>query len=194
MKRITEFTKTTIVGGFVVILPVAITAFMIATVVAKLRVVIEPLAASLPGGPIIATLIALGTILAACFVTGTFARTTMGERAWQAFEHGLLERIPGYDLVYRLSRRAFGQDDGTMFAPALAVFDDAMVPAFVVEEHADGRYTVFVPAVPTPAVGAVYIMDRARVHVLDVPFQHAVRCITQWGMGSGELLGAMKGS
>ncbi|HEY3186986.1 MAG TPA: hypothetical protein VGJ70_05905, partial [Solirubrobacteraceae bacterium] len=63
---------------------------------------------------------------------------------------------------------------------------------FVVEEHPDGRYTVFVPAVPTPAVGAVYIMDRRRVHLLDVPFAHAVRSITQWGAGSGELLRAVK--
>src|SRR5262245_2298337 len=192
MKGIIEFTKTTIVGGFLVILPIVLTIVLIAKAVAGLRVVIAPLAASLPGGPVIATVIATVAVLVACFVTGTVARTRGGERAWHALEHGVLERLPGYDLVRGLSRRALGQAHGKGSGPALAAFDDALVPAFVVEEHADGRYTVFVPAVPTPAVGALYIMDRDRVHVLDVPFTHAVRCISQWGTGSGELLRAMR--
>jgi uncharacterized membrane protein len=61
-----------------------------------------------------------------------------------------------------------------------------------VEEHEDGSYTVFVPAVPTATVGAVYILPRARVHPVDVPFWKAVKCVTRWGAGSGELLRAMR--
>ena len=53
--------------------------------------------------------------------------------------------------------------------PALVEIEDALTPAFVIEEHADGRFTVFVPSVPTPFAGAVYVLSAERVHVLDVP-------------------------
>ena len=32
-----------------------------------------------------------------------------------------------------------------------------VVPAFIIEELDDGRLTVFVPSVPTPLAGAVYV-------------------------------------
>jgi uncharacterized membrane protein len=78
-----------------------------------------------------------------------------------------------------------------MFAAALVELEDALVPAFIVEEHPDGRYTVFVPSVPTPAAGAIYILDAARVHLVDVSFTTAVSVISRWGAGSWELLAAM---
>jgi hypothetical protein len=49
------------------------------------------------------------------------------------------------------------------------VIEDALVPAFIVEEHEDGQYTVF-----------------------DVPFYKAVACVTRWGAGSGDLLRAIR--
>ncbi|HSE26623.1 MAG TPA: hypothetical protein VLA95_00230 [Gemmatimonadales bacterium] len=65
-------------------------------------------------------------------------------------------------------------------------------PAFIIEEHADGRYTVFVPSVPTPFAGAVYVLDRARVHPLDVPFTQAIRAVSRWGSGCRELVAGMR--
>src|SRR5207244_12269458 len=94
----------------------------------------------------------------------------------------------------RLARRVAGIEAGEAFASALAVIEDALVPAFVVERHDDGRYTVFVPSSPTPGVGSVYILPKERVHLVDVPFLKAARCVSKWGAGSGELLRAMRDS
>jgi uncharacterized membrane protein len=58
----------------------------------------------------------------------------------------------------------------------------------------DGRFTVFVPSVPTPLAGAVYILARERVHILDVPFTQAIRSISRWGSGSRDLVAAMRKS
>jgi hypothetical protein len=69
--------------------------------------------------------------------------------------------------------------------------EEALVPAFIIEEFEDGRYTVFVPSIPTPLAGAVYILDRKRVHPLDVPFTAALRTISKWGSGSRELVATM---
>jgi hypothetical protein len=47
-------------------------------------------------------------------------------------------------------------------------------------------------SVPTPAAGAIYIIAKSRVHVVDVPFTSAVSVISKWGAGSSELLAGMK--
>lgn len=60
------------------------------------------------------------------------------------------------------------------------------VPAFIIEELADGRCTVLVPSVPTPAAGSLLILSRARVHPVDVPFAQVVT-VSKWGTGAGGL-------
>ena len=60
-------------------------------------------------------------------------------------------------------------------------------------EHDDGAYTVFVPSVPTPAAGAVYIHPKERVHLVDIPFNKAVSVISKWGSGARDLRTAMIG-
>jgi uncharacterized membrane protein len=64
------------------------------------------------------------------------------------------------------------------------------VPGFIIEDFEDGRYAVFVPSVPTPLAGAVYILENSRVHPIDVPFTKALTVISRWGQGSKELLAA----
>jgi uncharacterized membrane protein len=73
----------------------------------------------------------------------------------------------------------------------LAEIEDALVPAFIIEEFDDGRYTVFVPSVPTPFAGAVYILSRERVHLVDIPFTDAMKSISRWGSGSRSMVAAM---
>ena len=79
-----------------------------------------------------------------------------------------------------------------MWKPALAEIEEALVPAFIIEELEDGRFTVFVPSGATPFAGAVYILAAERVHPLDVPFTEALKSISRWGSGSKELVAAMK--
>lgn len=76
--------------------------------------------------------------------------------------------------------------------PALVEIEDALVPAFVVEENFDGRYTVFVPAAPNPASGAIYIMDKTRVHLLNISVLKTAKCVSEWGVGSEALSKAMR--
>jgi uncharacterized membrane protein len=47
---------------------------------------------------------------------------------------------------------------------------------------------VFVPSVPTPFAGAVYILSPNRVHSLNVPFTQAVSVVSRWGSGSKDLV------
>jgi len=85
-----------------------------------------------------------------------------------------------------------GVPEEHVWQPALAEIEDALVPAFIIEELDDGRYTVFVPSVPTPLAGAVYILGRERVHPIDVPFTQAIKSVSRWGSGSKDLVAAMR--
>jgi uncharacterized membrane protein len=85
-----------------------------------------------------------------------------------------------------------GEAGENVWKPALVEIEDALVPAFIMERHDDGRFTVFVPSVPTPLAGAVYILSATRVHPLDIPFAQAVQSISKWGSGSKALVAAMK--
>jgi uncharacterized membrane protein len=192
MKGLIEFAKMTVIGGLLVILPVAVAGMVLAKIVGLLLAVLRPVAAELPGGSHFAMVLAVVVVVGACFVTGLTVQTRVGQRVREIAERRLLERLPGYTLLRSLSRRVAGEEEGMKLAPAMAVIEEALVPAFIVERHADGRYTVFVPAVPTPTVGAVYILPEDRVFPLDVPFATVLKCVSRWGDGAGELLKAMK--
>ena len=192
MKRVLEFLKVTILGGVVVILPMAAAMLLSLRMLAALEGTVDPIATQLPfGGPAVRDAIAVVLILLGCFVTGLVVRTQLGRRANAWLERTLLERLPAYGVLRSLGKRVAGEDEGINLAPALAEIEDALVPAFIVERHDDGRFTVFVPAVPTPTVGAVYILPPTRVHPLDVPLTALVACVTRWGTGSRELVAAM---
>ena len=106
-------------------------------------------------------------------------------------EKSLFERLPGYALFRSLTQRLAGEDRENTWKPALVEIEEALVPAFVIAEFEDGRFTVFVPSVPTPFAGAVYILSRERVHPLDVSFTQAITSISRWGSGSKALVAAM---
>jgi uncharacterized membrane protein len=191
VRGLAEFTKTTLIGGILVILPLWISVLLLVKAVAGLFALLSPVTAQLPATMHLRNIVAFLIVVVACFVAGLVVRTGPGLRAKSVLDRYLLERIPGYSLLRGLAGRITGQEEGSTFAAALVELEDALVPAFVVEEHADGRYTVFVPSVPTPAAGTVYILDRARVHLVDVPFTTAVSVISKWGAGTGTLLQAM---
>jgi uncharacterized membrane protein len=77
------------------------------------------------------------------------------------------------------------------FQPALIEIEDALVPGFFVEQHTNDRCTVFVPSVPTPMAGAIYIIASRRVHRLNLPVIKVMQCISKWGAGSDALVAAL---
>jgi uncharacterized membrane protein len=116
----------------------------------------------------------------------------MGRAIRERIEKSLFERIPGYALIRSLTQRLAGEGGENVWQPALAEIEDALVPAFIIEELADGRFTVFVPSIPTPLAGAVYVLSRDRVHPVDVPFTQAIQTVSRWGSGAKDLVAAMQ--
>jgi uncharacterized membrane protein len=57
----------------------------------------------------------------------------------------------------------------------------SLSPAIVLEKHDGGTYSIFVPIVPTPTVGSIYIVPEQRLFIVDVPFLDMVKFISKWG-------------
>lgn len=185
MKGLAQFTKTTLIGGLLIVLPIYFTVLLLAKTLSGLLALLSPVTATIPAGVQFREVIAILLVVAICFVAGLVVRTGPGLRAMNALEHSLLERIPGFALVRGLASRISGGAQGESFRPALVEVEDALAPAFIIEELEDGRFTVLIPSVPTPAAGSLFILPRERVHPVDVPFLDAVKVISKWGAGAG---------
>jgi uncharacterized membrane protein len=192
MRTLAQFTKTTLIGGVLVILPIYVTIILLAKAIGALMALVKPITAGLPDSLPLRELVAVLVLLAVCFAAGLIVRTGPGLRAKNAFEGEVLEKLPGYALLRGLAGRLAGQGDESAFAPALAEIEEALVPALIIEELEDGSYTVLVPSVPTPMAGALYILPRERVHPVDVPFTTALKVFSKWGAGAGEFVRAMR--
>jgi uncharacterized membrane protein len=192
MKAIAEFAKTTLIGGFLIILPIYVSLILIAKALQGLLAAMRPITAVVPAYVQFREIIAALVIIAICFIAGLIVRTGPGLRAKNAFEGAVLERLPGYTLLRGLAGRFTGRGDEPTFAPALVEIEEALVPALIVERLDDGSFTVLVPSVPTPMAGALYILPPERVHPVDVPFTSALKVFSKWGAGAGEFVRAMQ--
>ncbi len=110
-------------------------------------------------------------MLVVCFFVGAAVRTRTGRVVRERVEKAFFERLPGYGLLRSLTQRLANDGDETAWKPALVEIEEALVPPFA---------------------GAVYILNRERVHALDVPFTQAIRSVSRWGSGTKDLVAAMR--
>jgi len=195
VKAVVNFAKTTIVGGFFIVLPVAIVLFFLGKGVAVLVAAVAPMVDGMTvreiGGIGLATLLSILLLLVLCFATGLLVRTRLGRLAGEWVEGRVLQKLPGYGMIRNLTHRFTGVD-GTEFSPALVDLHGSGTrsPTFIVEEHEDGGYTVFMPLAPTPTIGQVHFVPRERVARIQAPFGEAVNTFMRWGVGAGKLFPA----
>lgn len=195
MNRLKEFLKTSLLGGVVVILPVAILASVMLWVFRMISRLIEPLTRLLTNDSQInqyaADAIVILLILAACFSVGVVVRTRLGGFIYRQFDSRILKRAPGYSMIKETVLQLFGSRRGSSFssvAIARPFGNDTRVTAFITDTHEDGSYTLFVPTGPNPTSGLIYHVDGRYVQPINVPVQDAMRSIISCGAGSAQLL------
>jgi uncharacterized membrane protein len=191
MKYVREFAANAVIGGVLVLLPVYLAVLLLLKGMQSVVGLVRPISALLPDWVPAEDLLSVLAVLIVCFVVGAAVRTRPGRVVRERLEMLFFGRLPGYALFRSLTQRMAGKSEENVWKPALAEIEDALVPAFIVEELDDGRFTVFVPSVPTPFAGAVYILSRDRVHPVDIPFTQAIKTVSRWGSGSKDLVAAM---
>jgi uncharacterized membrane protein len=192
MKQFIEFVVRASVAGLLILVPVYLSVLLLLKAMHSVADLARPFAMLLPEWFPAEHGLSLLIVLIVCFLIGVAVRTPAGRAIRERIEKSLFERMPGYAVLRSLTQRLAGKDEESVWKPALAEIEGALVPAFIIEELEDGRFTVFVPSVPTPFAGAVYILNRERVHPVDVPFTQAIKSVSRWGSGSKELVAAMK--
>jgi uncharacterized membrane protein len=191
MKVVRQFMANALVGGLLVVLPIYLVVLVLLKGAQSVGTLIRPFTMLLPAWVPAEHVLSLVLVLTVCCLIGVAVRTRLGKALRERMETSLFERLPGYALFRGLTQQLAGEGRENVWKPALAEIEEALVPAFIIEEFEDGRYTVFVPSVPTPLAGAVYILSRDRVHPLDVPFTQAIKSVSRWGSGSKDLVAAM---
>lgn len=191
MKQRLMFFGSSLLAGFLIVVPIYLAVLLLLKVMKSVVTLVQPVARLLPESVPAEMLLSLLLVLVICLLVGMLVRTQIGALIRERMETTLFERIPGYALIRSLTQQLAGSSNEKVWKPAFAEIEEGLVPAFIIEEFEDGRYTVFVPSIPTPLAGAVYILDRKRVHPLDVPFTDALRAISKWGSGSRELVAMM---
>jgi uncharacterized membrane protein len=192
MKKFGTFVVSAFVGGLLIVAPLYLAALLLIKAMQSVVVVVRPFAMLLPAWFPAEHVLSLLFVLIVCFLIGAAVRTPTGRALRERIETSFFDRLPGYALVRSLTQQLAGQEEENVWKPALAEIEDALVPAFIMEALEDGRFTVFVPSVPTPLAGAVYILSGERVHPLDIPFTQAIKSVSRWGAGSKALVAAMK--
>jgi uncharacterized membrane protein len=192
MKYAREFITSTVVGGLFIVVPVYLAVLLLLKGMKSVASLVRPVAALVPDWLPAEGLFSLVLVLALCFLVGVAVRTPSGRAVRERMEMVFFERLPGYGLLRSLTQRLAGDSEEQTWKPALVEIEDALVPAFIIEELDDGRFTIFVPSVPTPLAGAVYVLRPERVHILDIPFTQAIRSVSRWGSGSKDLVAAMR--
>jgi uncharacterized membrane protein len=191
MKSAIGFVVKRVLEGLLLIVPIYLAVIILIKGMSAVERLIHPFTHLLPEGIAATQVLSALMVLVICFLLGAALETRRGRRAKAGVENALLVKIPGYTLFKGLTKQLAGEDERA-WRPALVEIEEALVPGFIIEELPDARYTVFVPSIPTPFAGAVYVIERGRVHPVDVPFTEAIRVITKWGFGAGNMVAAME--
>lgn len=194
MDRLKHFLLTTLIGGVTVILPIVIFAWVIKIVVQLVGAVIAPLSSltmfnALDISPLVIDLLAIAIIIFACFATGLFVRTRVGNTIYRYIEKQWLERLPVYSSIRDIVQQFTGKKR-TAFQQVVLVTpyrSDTQMTGFVTDQDGDD-FTVFVPTAPNPTNGFVFHMKRAQLTFLDVKTEEAMRTVVGMGAGSQILI------
>ena len=187
-----KFLWRTVLRGLALVLPVILIVIALEKLDSSVRSAMQPFAAALPFGTSIPILWALLALVLLSFLAGLILQLPVIRDWYSAAMDWLAERSPTFASLRGFEKSLLAKNGNKPLKAALAVLDDALVPAIVVEELPDGRSVVFIPNVPSPSEGTVYILTSERVHLLDATVHQVTACVRSWGLGARQLVQAMR--
>ena len=193
MKGLIEFCKTTAMGGLLVLLPLAVFYLLASEMLGVVVALATPLADFFPeswltriDAPVV---VALLLMLVASFLFGLALRSRTLTWVGHWLEGAVLDKVPLYGPVKRLSRGLAGAKEEKAFTVAvLQTSDEITELVYVIEESSAGFTTVLVPLAPTGFNGPVKLVRSERVHKIDSSVGEASQVLAQWGVGMQQLV------
>lgn len=196
MKRLRSFVSITLIGGFMVILPIAIFLWLVEWLLGIVREIIQPLSHWLVEQTAftnqIADVLGVLSLLCAFFLIGLFIKTSVGEWVHDQLDAWLKRLAPGYKTIREVVSQLLGGEGNTSLlkgevcrAYLMGRSAGVSVTAIVTAKHVNGDYTVYVPTAPIPTSGFVYHLAAECVDLLPhVGVEEAMRTVIACGSGS----------
>jgi uncharacterized membrane protein len=158
MKVLLNFLMTTVIGGLLVAVPVALLVLILGDVLAMVA------------GLVART--AIGSRLGGWVESAVLRRVPA---------YGMLKTLSqqfvGTDTA-----------NPSMFIPAvLSLPEDSLQLVYVIEEHGNGFSTVMIPSVPAALAGPLQYVRSQRLRKLEVPLARVVQSLQGCGIGAGPL-------
>lgn len=194
MKKIRKFITFTLMGGFMVVLPLLILLALVRWIFKLLSKWLEPLSKSIVQyfalSETLATIVVIVLILFTCFMLGLLVRIQLGKGFHLFLEKNLLNFIPGYTTIRNTLAHFLGNKKAVFSKVALVdIFNnDTRMTGFITDEHMNGYFTVFVPTGPNPTSGNIYHLPKEKIDIVDVPIEEALRSIIGIGAGSKSIV------
>ena len=198
MKSIRVFLTTTLIGGMVVILPIAILFFVLNWIFNILIGIIDPLTSIIPYSQnmheFLVNVIAVFIIILFSFLVGLFVKTRIGKTLFGLIEEYLFHQIPFYKTIRETIQQLIGNKKMPFSKIVLATpfGNETKMTGFITDEHADGSFTVFIPTGPNPTSGSIFHLQPHQLEILDVPVEMGMRTILSCGTGSTQLFAKRK--
>jgi uncharacterized membrane protein len=195
VKTFIQFVKTTVIGGLVVIVPLAILVFFVGDAINTLVDITKPLTEGLPFAPLvnalIAVLVVVAIIVAICFVAGFLLSTFWGRTAKNWLEKTVFERIPMYSTLRGLTQRFAGIENAAYPVVEVDLYNsDSRVLGVLVDELPDGRKMVYVPSSPVVTIGQTHILPASCVMETELSMAETIGCLSQMGLEACKLYGS----
>lgn len=192
MKRFAEFLKTTALGGLLVVVPLSIFYLLFNELLDAVIALAMPIADLFPEEIFnrveTPALVAALLILAASFVFGLALRSEHLTRLGHWIESTVLEKVPLYGPVKRISRGMAGAKEDKTFKVALLKSGDGSVElVYLIEDPVDGFATVLVPMAPTGFNGPVKLVPETLLTPIDASLGDASQVLAHWGVGMKRL-------
>lgn len=188
--------RNRIVSGFIFIMPVLITVLILGQFWKHLLKVGSGLSKLLrintvlgPAGDAVAAVLFFVVV---CLVAGFLTRISFLRRISEQIDEKLNGLIPGYSQVRTQATKkvGLGKVEEPRHETCLVKTGELWQPGYLVESHADGTHTVFVPQAPLAGVGQVYVAGPGRVRKLDLDSAALNARLKQLGRGVLERVGA----
>jgi uncharacterized membrane protein len=200
IRRIRNFLINTLVGGVVVLLPLAIffvlIRFLIRTVDRSIEPISNLIGVNLRLHGLWVDLVAFSLIIAFFFIVGLVVRTQIGKGLLRYIEQELLAKLPWYTTI-RDTVQSFTGGKKAPFKKVVIVnvFNSGTkMTGFVTDESHDGNYTVFVPTAPNPTNGFVFHVKQDQLEFLDIKTEDAMKTIIGMGVGSVQIMEQLRES
>ncbi len=193
MKIILDFLLTTFVTGFLIILPLLLSYLVIGQLLDILLLLTTPLHDFLKIGgmseELSDRLITIIVLILICLLIGIANKKSLFIGIGNWIEAKFLNYLPLYKMLRNLSTNLSDNQIPEYFQPALIeMVEDIQFLGFIVEEHKDGKLTIFVPMSPTPGVGMIQIVNSNKVQIINAPMKNAAICVLDWGHGVESLV------